>query len=278
MRFILSLCRRLAAVVLGAGLAASAAAPARAVDALAIYENRAALAAAAQHCGALSANEAAAQALGLLQARHDALRAGASLARLAAADEDAARRTARLACDAPDLQQSIAALRQSFPAFLRQGRAVFAPDWRASKYARDVWAVRFGADLQAPTLGLIPHRGGLSLAIDANGAARAVGAVLLTRNPSLQPAPILSAAGPLPPAGFAATSWPVAAILDQGRFALSDAALAALLALDPREAVLIRLFDRRGAIAAERVIPVGDVAIAIRFAQLPLGASARNAN
>ncbi len=260
--------RRPLSTALPALIALAAAAPAaRADSASQLYYERAVMSAAGARCGLFSPDIAAALAAAQVQARNTALRAGTAPAELNAALGRANARASAAACAGPDVKLAADRVRQAFKAFAGLHAMTYPGDlgdWRA---VRDQTVVNNAWRLSQTThagddramFGLAGRQGQDSLTAVAafSDGATPYAARLVLRDPTRAPTPYiadLSGKAPLPerlpPAGatrtiLAETREPAeVTLLPPGSrsattFRFPAYAVAALGALDPREAVSV---------------------------------------
>lgn len=282
----------------GALLVALAAAPglAGAYSASDLYYQRAMMAAADARCRLFTPDLEAALAAAKAQARGAALRAGASPRTLQAEASDAAAAVARLPCDSPQVQSAAQVVRRAFDGYDRLTRMTFPGEiaaWRADRSLpalTPVWRLAQTAPLgrESATFGLAGdwRRPAVLLAMaDFAPDAQPYAARLLVRDPTLAPEPYLDGAGrtlPLSarvPPRAAAQVFPAEARAAAGpglaptgdqsalAFRFPSAAVAALDALDPREAVTVefQIQGPGGEVDRKAYFEVGDFAAGQAF-------------
>jgi len=282
-----------AAAVLGWASAAQAATAAE------LFYQRALMSAADAACRLFAPPVAASLAAAKAQARGAALRSGASAAQLGDLEARAGAAAAAQGCGSPQLQAGASRVRAAFDGYARLDRLEFPGEiagWTAERPPDDAvarWRVfqtaRFGWDLMR--FGLVGRTGArplMAIASFADGAEPAA-ARLVMRDARLTSGPYLDAraadlAGRLPldarlPPRGASVVYQAEAMSSAGRdltapgmasawaFRFPPAAVAALAALDPREAVAVEFVFADGADEGVRVayVEVGDFAAATAF-------------
>jgi hypothetical protein len=275
-----------------------AAAPAASAGALDAYYERALMGAADARCGLFSPDIRQALAAARAQARGAVLRAGVGQSALEATTAQAQARAARVPCGSADLKVAAERVRQAFRGYADLLRMDFpgdaagwaadrslpshTPVWRLVQTAKDEGGIRFGVagrwgDPQA-----------LIVSVASSGQAP-YAARLLVRDPARAPGPYLNqvAAGPsgrLSLGARAAPRWASLAFEAEDRaptgpslkppgaasatgFRFPAAAISAIAALDPREAVTIELvYEGQGRDVSRRAfIEVGDFAAGMAF-------------
>ncbi|MDR3513175.1 MAG: hypothetical protein P4L73_16185 [Caulobacteraceae bacterium] len=256
----------LALAVLAAALPRAARA-----DATATFYERAVMVAADQRCRLFDPDLGSALAAAEAQARGAALRSGARSAVLDQVEQRARGRIAALPCNAPDIATAAARVRTAFAGYSRLQRMSYPGDvaaWLAVRGAPErvtVWKLsqttRFGWN--SATLGLAGRAGPSALLAVASfpDNAQPYTARLVLRDRSLAPEPFLNtlranAAGTVPLAARTPPRTATIAVLAEARsgadaallppgarsgvaFRFPKAAVDALAALDPREAVAV---------------------------------------
>jgi hypothetical protein len=280
--------RRIAAVAVIAALAPQGAAGSGAPGQL-LYE-RTLMVEAGARCRLFTPEITAALVASTHQARGAALRAGAGRAALAAVEARAADRARTLPCNSPDLAVGAGRVRQAFDGYARIDRMEFPGDANGWKAVRGVNARTTSAWRLVQTVAARPGRMLLGVAADLGsdrltavaawpGAAQASGARLVVRDPGKSPEPYLDPRR----ADLASKAPPRAASLifiASGRaratanlaptgtaFRFPPAAVHALQALDPREAVIVEVIypARKGERVERAVFEVGDFAAGYAF-------------
>lgn len=260
-----------------------------------LFYERSLMSAAGARCGLFDPAVASALLSSSRQAHGAALRRGVDADALAAAEARARRRAAGVACASPDLAVAAQRVRKAFEGYSqiktmnfpgetatwradRGGGSRFPSAWRLSQTVRAARGeLTFGmADAVAGTQVLT--------AVAAwPGALAASGARLVVRDPAKAPRPYLDArhtdlADRMPPRAatrtfLASVREPAApALLPSGAvsgaaFRFSADGMAALEALDPREAVVLELIypARKGERVESVVLEVGDFAAGRAF-------------
>lgn len=263
-----------------------------------VYYERALMSAADGRCRLFTPDIAAALTAGEAQARGAALRAGTPSAALGGVAARAAAKAGGLPCSSPDLKTAAARVRTGFAGYSRLSRMTFPGDvaaWRADRTlprSAPAWRLAQTAPLAAGqmTFGLVgtwSRPSELVAVADFGQGQTPYAARLLVRDPALAPAPYLNvlqagAAARLPldartppraaSAVFAADAMAPADLSLQASgsamaFRFPAAAIGAIAALDPREAVTVEfLFQgRSGDMARRAFIEVGDFAAGRAF-------------
>ena len=269
--------------------------PARADSASELYYERAVMSAAGGRCGLFSPEIAAALAASQIQARNTALRAGSSSGDLDAALGRANARAAAAPCQGQDIKLAADRVRQAFKAYAGL-RAMTFPgdqgDWRATRDQTEIYnawrltqAAHTGAD--KAMFGLAGRQGRdqvTAVAAFADGATP-YAARLVLRDPTRAPTPyIADLSGKAPLQARVPPPTATHAILAEARgpgepallppgartgtvFRFPAGAVAALSALDPREAVRVDFVfaGASGDMVRRSYFEVGDFAAGVAF-------------
>jgi hypothetical protein len=281
--------------LLGAALVvAPAVARAQPLD---LFYERTVMKAADSRCDLFSADIGQALAAAAAQARGAALRAGASPGSVDSIDRAARLKAAETDCRSPDMITAAQRVKQAFAGFSRLGRLTYPGDvaaWQADRLdgPGSPWRLKqdavFGADRMS--FGLVGHGGVDALVAVASFAdgESPYSARLVLRDTTRSFGPYLerSSAGPtaglplakrMPPAG--ALTWYMAEarsraggeLLPRGEtgwgFRFPPAAMRALAALDPREAVAVE-FLFPGDRVRRAYVEVGDFTAGEAFVQM----------
>lgn len=253
-------------------------------DARSAYVERRGLLEIDGRCHLLASDLRAALNVGALQARGALLRAGWTSAQLRTLDRTVSQAAAQRACNDARTQQSVTEARRGFGPWLAVGYMEF-PGWERAWLARrgvsDGW--RLSQAIEAPGAAVFgvrqqgdAQRLVLILALERNESAPAA-AQLVLRDPSRAelreitlPQRVsygVAAGAPTPSAAMTIPSTRALERLSSGRtqavFAFPDSAFAALLQLDPRESVELRL--QTGRREQTLYVEVGDLAAARAF-------------
>lgn len=273
-------------------LVAAAASAAEAPNARAAYVERRGLIEADAQCGLFARDMRAALYASAGQARGTLLRAGWSRAQVGELERAVIAAARARACGDRRTLTAAADARAAFATWLRSNGVSFqgwARAWEARRVpGSDGWRLRQAIDAPVRAeFGVRVMGGGERLVLVvpvARGAAAPTAASLIARNPRLSAAPEIPlqqriadglAAGAPAPALVTLSYSATRSIerLDRGAsaavFTFPDAAVSVLLALDPRESVVVDLRERA---ASRRIlIEVGDIAAARDF--LAIGAN-----
>jgi hypothetical protein len=258
---------------------AAIAAPAFAQDARTLYVERRGLVEADAQCDLLDPGPLDALRVGTAQARGSLLRAGWSNAQLSELDAAIAASAQARACNDTRTLGAVRTARAAYTTWANAGRMEF-PGWERTWLAlrspdADGWRLRQA--IEAPrgaVFGVRDHDGAQALALIVSNQAGAAAprtarlimrprtATLVETSLPARMAYGLAAGAPSTP-----TAMEIAGVrsVERGRvvFAFPDSAFAALLALDPRESVVIEVSDGR---SRERLyVEVGDVGAARAF-------------
>ncbi len=288
------------AQALAAALALTAAGPALAATAADLFYERALMSAADASCHLFQPDVSAALAASLAQARGAALRSGADPASLDALAARASAAAAGAGCGSPSITAAAARVRDAFAGYAHLDQMEFPGEldsWTALRPADDGvahWRVvqndRFGwNELKFGVAGRGEARALMAVAEFADGA-RPYGARLVMRDASLTTGPFLDPgqadvngripiADRLPPRAatrvFNAEAMSPAGSDLAGRdragawaFRFPEAAIDALQALDPREAVAVEFLLPGDEGVRTAYIEVGDFAAARAFAEI----------
>ena len=261
-----------------------------------LFYQRTVLIAAGERCAFFTPDTAAALAAGALQARGDALRAGADAQTLQAAEQDARLHGGRADCAAPKTLAAAAQVRNAFAGFTKLTRIAYpgqVAGWQADRTATTTsrWRLaqesRFGADRLTFGLAGQDTPGALMAVAQFADGATPYAARLVLRDQDRTLGPYLDQRGAaslaslplprrLPPAGgqavFSAQTRAPAGVdlLPTGSgwaFRFPQAAAAAMAQLDPREAVAVEFLFRDDTVR-RAYVEVGDFAAGRAFLQL----------
>jgi hypothetical protein len=283
---------RIGALSMLVALTATGAAWAGATDA---YYERAVMVAADTRCRLFTPDVAAALQAGKAQARGAALRGGATAEQLAQIEAKARSKAAAAGCQSADIRKAADRVRGAFDGYRKLQRLDLPGElqgWRASKPAPSkgrMWRLsqttRAGAD--PVVFGLYAGQSsGLAAAASFADGAAPYSARVVVRDPARASGPYLRgwrANGRTPLAQRTAPPVATRAFLAQGRepadpllmpqarrpllFLFPEAALPALAALDPREAVTLEFLvsTRSGDQVRRAYVEVGDLAAGLAF-------------
>lgn len=260
-----------------------------------LYE-RTVMSAADSRCRLFTPRIASALNASRLQARGAALRAGASPAVIAGAEQRARGKAAAIACDSSDLKVAAGRVRTGFDGYSKLARMTYPGDiagWSADRaVSRNAarWKLvqdsRFGWDRMRFGLAGFEGRGSLAAVVAFSDKARPYAARLVMRDVGRTQGPYLDRrAGPRPPLAsrlpprsasrvFSADARDIAdeGLLPPGAdsgwtYRFSPAAAEALAGLDPREAVAVEFVfsGPRGDVVRRAYIEVGDFAAGRAF-------------
>jgi hypothetical protein len=268
--------------------------------ALDLYYERALMSAADGKCHLFAPDTAAALAAGAAQARGAAVRSGAGEAALAATRQAALVKAASVACSSADLKLAASRVRAAFKGYGQLQRMDFPGQkagWTADRSLPSqtpVWRLVQNGSLGPDVLafGLAGRWGDpqtLLAVAGADGAGEPYAARLLVRDPNRAPEPYLdqiragsTAALPLsartPPSSDSrvfeaeARSEAAPSLAPGGAsrtvaFRFPEAAIAAIAALDPREAITVEfLYAGQGRdVVRKGYVEVGDFAAGLAF-------------
>jgi hypothetical protein len=271
------------AAALSAALVGAASAT-EGLDAREAYVERRGLIETDARCGLFAADVRAALNVGALQARGALLRAGWTSAQVRGLEQTVASAARTRACNDARTLQSAADARHAFSRWLAAGYMEF-PGWERAWLARrgatDGWRLSQAIDAPIPSVFGVRQQGAsqrLALVITlAQGQAAPTSAQLVMRDSPRAPmrevaltqrvAYGIEAGAPPPGAAMTVPSARAMERLGGGRsqavFTFPDTAFAALLQLDPREAIELRVQGGRG--VQSLYVEVGDVAAARAF-------------
>ena len=280
--------------LLGAALAASPGiAHAQALD---LFYGRAVMSAADERCGLFTPEISGALAAAAVQARSAALRSGASVETIDVVARRARDRAAALDCASPALTGDAARVRNAFAGFARVSELTYPGEvagWRAERSGPGAirWRLAqdssFGADRMTFGLAGRAPPGVLVAVAEFADGARPYGARLLMRDPARADQPYLdrfAGAGVLPlsrrlPPREALRAYSAEARSPAGldllpkaarsgwAFRFPAGATAALVGLDPREAIAVEfLFEND--VVRRAYVEVGDFAAGEAFIKL----------
>lgn len=265
----------------------SAASATEGPDARQAYVERRGLIETDTRCRLLTADLRAALNVGAMQARGSLLRAGWTSAQVRTLDQTVARAAAQRACNDARTQQSAADARRAFSPWLAAGTMEF-PGWDRAWLARrgtsDGWRLSQAVDAPRPAVFGVRQQGAaqrltlvVSLARDETAPASAQLVLRDAARGALREISLpqrvaygVAAGAPAPNAAMTIPSTRSIERVSGGRsqavFTFPDNAFAALLQLDPRESVELRL--QNGRVVQNLYVEVGDVAAARAFVTL----------
>jgi len=271
------------AVTLAAVLGASAHAT-EGLDARQAYVERRGLIETDARCRLFTADIRAALNVGAMQARGSLLRAGWTSAQVRELEQSVVQAAGQRACNDARTQQSAADARRAFSPWLASGSMAF-PGWERSWLARrgssDGWRLSQAIDAPVAAVFGVRQQGTaqrLALMITlARGETVPTSAQLTLRDAqrarmrevalSQHMAYGIEAGAPAPGAAMTIPSARAVERFSGGRsqvvFTFPDSAFAALLQLDPRESVELRVQTGRG--VQSLYVEVGDIAAARAF-------------
>jgi hypothetical protein len=275
---------------LAAALSASLCAAAHATegpDARQAYVERRGLIETDARCNLLGADIRAALNVGAMQARGSLLRAGWTSTQVRGLEQSVVQAAAQRPCNDARTLQSAAEARRAFTPWLSAGYMEF-PGWQRTWLARrgasDGWRLSQAIDAPRAAVFGVRQQGAaqrLTLVITLDrGETAPMSAQLVQRDVSRaamreialpqRVAYGIQAGAPLPSAAMAIPSARTIERLSDGRsqvaFTFPDNAFAALLQLDPREAIELRIQDGRS--IQSMYVEVGDIAAARAFVRL----------